>query len=140
MYKRQPHNLFLHSEVIQSRQWNIQDDKIIKKQLRYEYADTILSMVIGWAINSAMILLAAAAFFRTGTPVTELEQANSLLAPLLGNNASVIFAVALLFAGISSTITSGTVSYTHLHRLIVHLRTFPSRDRLEHSPTRMGHP
>ena len=89
-----PHNLFLHSEVIQSRQWNIQDDKIIKKQLRYEYADTILSMVIGWAINSAMILLAAAAFFRTGTPVTELEQANSLLAPLLGNNASVIFAVA----------------------------------------------
>ena len=99
-----PHNLFLHSEVIQSRQWNIQDDKIIKKQLRYEYADTILSMVIGWAINSAMILLAAAAFFGTGTPVTELEQANSLLAPLLGNNASVIFAVALLFAGISSTI------------------------------------
>ena len=102
-----PHNLFLHSEVIQSRQWNIQDDKIIKKQFRYEYADTILSMVIGWAINSAMILLAAAAFFGTGTPVTELEQANSLLAPLLGNNASVIFAVALLFAGISSTITSG---------------------------------
>ena len=102
-----PHNLFLHSEVIQSRQWNIQDDKIIKKQLRYEYADTILSMLIGWAINSAMILLAAAAFFGTRTPVTELEQANSLLAPLLGNNASVIFAVALLFAGISSTITSG---------------------------------
>ena len=102
-----PHNLFLHSEIIQSRQWNIQDDKIIKKQLRYEYADTILSMVIGWAINSAMILLAAATFFRSGTPVTELEQANSLLTPLLGNNAAVIFAVALLFAGISSTITSG---------------------------------
>lgn len=101
-----PHNLFLHSEIIQSRQWNIQDDKIIKKQLRYEYADTILSMVIGWAINSAMILLAAATFFKTGTPVTELEQANSLLTPLLGNNAAVIFAVALLFAGISSTITS----------------------------------
>ena len=102
-----PHNLFLHSEVIQSRQWNIQDDKVIKKQLRYEYADTILSMVIGWAINSAMILLAAATFFKSGTPVTELEQANSLLTPLLGNNAAVIFAVALLFAGISSTITSG---------------------------------
>lgn len=102
-----PHNLFLHSEVIQSRQWNIQDDKVIKKQLRYEYADTILSMVIGWAINSAMILLAAATFFKSGTPVTELEQANSLLTPLLGSNAAVIFAVALLFAGISSTITSG---------------------------------
>lgn len=102
-----PHNLFLHSEVIQSRQWNIQDDKVIKKQLHYEYADTILSMVIGWAINSAMILLAAATFFKSGTPVTELEQANSLLTPLLGSNAAVIFAVALLFAGISSTITSG---------------------------------
>lgn len=102
-----PHNLFLHSEVIQSRQWNIQDDKVIKKQLRYEYADTILSMVIGWAINSAMILLAAATFFKSGTTVTELEQANSLLTPLLGSNAAVIFAVALLFAGISSTITSG---------------------------------
>ena len=102
-----PHNLFLHSEVIQSRQWNIQDDKVIKKQLRYEYADTILSMIIGWAINSAMILLAAATFFKSGTAVTELEQANSLLTPLLGSNAAIIFAVALLFAGISSTITSG---------------------------------
>lgn len=102
-----PHNLFLHSEIIQSRQWNRQDEKIIKRQLRYEYADTILSMIIGWAINSAMILLAAATFFRTGTPVTELEQANSLLTPLVGSNAAVIFAVALLFAGVSSTITSG---------------------------------
>ena len=54
-----PHNLFLHSEIIQSRQWNLRDDTVIKKQLRYEYFDTILSMVIGWAINSAMILLAA---------------------------------------------------------------------------------
>ena len=50
-----PHNLFLHSEIIQSRQWNLSDEKMIKKQLRYEYVDTILSMVIGWAINSAMI-------------------------------------------------------------------------------------
>lgn len=102
-----PHNLFLHSEVIQSRQWNLSDDKVIKKQLRYEYVDTILSMVIGWAINSAMILLAASTFFVSGTPVSELQQADSLLQPLLGSNATIIFAVALLFAGISSTITSG---------------------------------
>lgn len=102
-----PHNLFLHSEVIQSRQWNLQDEKVIKKQLRYEYVDTIFSMIIGWAINSAMILLAAATFFQSGTPVTELEQANSLLTPLLGSNAANIFAVALLFAGVASTITSG---------------------------------
>ena len=102
-----PHNLFLHSEVIQSRQWNLSDDKVIKKQLRYEYVDTILSMVIGWAINSAMILLAASTFFVSGTPVSELQQADSLLQPLLGSNATIILAVALLFAGIATTITSG---------------------------------
>src|ERR1035437_4694309 len=102
-----PHNLFLHSEIIQSRQWNLKDEKIIKKQLRYEFLDTLVSMLIGWAINSAMILLAAATFFRTKTPVSELQQANHLLVPLLGNNAAVVFAVALLFAGVASTITSG---------------------------------
>jgi len=102
-----PHNLFLHSEVIQSRQWNLEDEPVIKKQLRYEFWDTFLSMMVGWAINSAMILLAAASFFKNGTSVTELEQAQSLLQPLLGSHAAVIFAVALLFAGIASTITSG---------------------------------
>ena len=102
-----PHNLFLHSEIIQSRQWNRKDEKIIKKQLRFEFTDTLVSMIIGWAINSAMILLAAATFFRTKTPVSELQQANELLAPLLGMHASIVFAVALLFAGIASTITSG---------------------------------
>ncbi|MBN2595565.1 MAG: Nramp family divalent metal transporter [Marinifilaceae bacterium] len=102
-----PHNLFLHSEIIQSRQWNLKDDKIIKRQLKYEFLDTFISMIIGWAINSAMILLAAATFFKTKTPVTELEQANHLLAPLLGEHAAVVFAVALLFAGLASTITSG---------------------------------
>ncbi len=102
-----PHNLFLHSEIIQSRQWNLEDEAVIKKQLRYEFWDTFLSMMVGWAINSAMILLAAASFFKNGTSVTELEQAKSLLQPLLGSNAAVIFAVALLFAGIASTITSG---------------------------------
>lgn len=102
-----PHNLFLHSEVIQSRQWNLEDDKVIRKQLRYEFWDTFLSMMIGWAINSAMILLAAATFFKSGSTVNELQDASALLQPLLGNNAAVIFAVALLFAGIASTITSG---------------------------------
>lgn len=102
-----PHNLFLHSEVIQSRQWNLEDDKVIRKQLRYEFWDTFLSMMIGWAINSAMILLAAATFFKSGTSVNELQDASALLHPLLGNNAAIVFAVALLFAGIASTITSG---------------------------------
>lgn len=102
-----PHNLFLHSEIIQSRQWNLQDEKTIKKRLNYEFLDTLISMLIGWAINSAMILLAAATFFQAGTIVTELQQAKSLLDPLLGIHAGVVFAVALLFSGIASTITSG---------------------------------
>ncbi len=102
-----PHNLFLHSEIIQSRQWNLKDDRVIRKQLRYEFWDTFFSMMIGWAINSAMILLAAAVFFRNGSSVNELQDASVLLQPLLGNHAAVIFAVALLFAGIASTITSG---------------------------------
>jgi len=107
-----PHNLFLHSEIIQSRQWNLKDEKIIKKQLRYEFTDTLVSMLVGWAINSAMILLAAATFFQTKTPVSELQQANQLLAPLLGNHAAVVFAIALLFAGVASTITSGMAAGT----------------------------
>ncbi len=107
-----PHNLFLHSEIIQSRQWNLKDDKIIKKQLNYEFLDTLFSMLIGWAINSAMILLAAATFFATKAKVSELQQANQLLAPLLGNHAAFVFAIALLFAGIASTITSGMAAGT----------------------------
>lgn len=102
-----PHNLFLHSEVIQSREWNLEDEKVIKKQLKYEFYDTLLSMIIGWAINSAMIILAAATFFKQNISVDELDQAQQLLVPLVGNNAGVIFAGALLLAGISSTITSG---------------------------------
>lgn len=102
-----PHNLFLHSEVIQSRQIHTRGKADIEKTLRYELFDTLFSMIIGWAINSAMILLAAATFFKSGIHVEELSQAQSLLTPLLGNNAGNIFAIALLLAGVSSTITSG---------------------------------
>jgi manganese transport protein len=102
-----PHNLFLHSEIIQSRKWNLQDDSIIKRQLKFEFADTLFSMIVGWAINSAMILLAAATFFAKNEKVNELQQAKSLLEPLLGTSASAVFAIALLFAGVASTITSG---------------------------------
>jgi len=102
-----PHNLFLHSEVIQSHEYNKKDDSSIKKVLKYELFDTLFSMIVGWAINSAMILLAAATFFKSGIQVEELQQAKSLLEPLLGSNAAIVFALALLMAGISSTITSG---------------------------------
>lgn len=102
-----PHNLFLHSEVIQSRQWNLEDEDVIDCQLRYEFFDTLFSMIIGWIINSAMIILAAATFFQHSIPVETLEQTTELLTPLLGQGASNIFALALLFAGIASTTTAG---------------------------------
>ena len=102
-----PHNLFLHSEVIQSHEYNKQGEVSIRSKLKYELFDTLFSMLVGWAINSAMILLAASAFFSQGVQVEELQQAQALLRPLLGGNAGVVFALALLMAGVSSTNTSG---------------------------------
>lgn len=101
-----PHNLFLHSEVIQSRKWNLEDKTIIERQLKYEFLDTILSMVIGFIINSAMIIVAVT-FYKNNVVVTELGQAQELLRPILGTSAAVVFGVALLFAGVASTITAG---------------------------------
>ncbi len=102
-----PHNLFLHSEIIQSREINLKGDDRIRHMLKYEFFDTLFSMLVGWAINSAMIILAASTFYEHGQHVEELSQAQMMLQPLLGNNAANIFAIALLLAGISSTITSG---------------------------------
>lgn len=101
-----PHNIFLHSEVIQSRQWNLAGEEAIKQQMKYEFADTLFAMTAGWAINSAMILIAAAVFFSKGIPVTDLAQAQETLRPLLGSGAATVFALALLFAGISSSVTA----------------------------------
>ena len=100
-----PHNLFLHSETIQSQRIPEMGEQTIKRRLDYEFTDTIFSMVIGWAINSSMIILAAE-FFKKGIKVTELGQAKEMLVPLLGRNASLVFAIALLFSGISSSITA----------------------------------
>ena len=102
-----PHNLFLHSEIVQSREIHLKGDERIQHMLKYEFFDTLFSMIVGWAINSAMILLAATTFFAHGQHVEELAQAQAMLHPLLGHNAANIFAIALLLAGISSTITSG---------------------------------
>ncbi len=102
-----PHNLFLHSEIIQSRQWNLKDTAIREKQLKFEFTDTLFSMIVGWAINSAMIIMAASTFFKHHLQVDELGQAKEMLVPLLGNSSAIIFALALLLAGISSSITSG---------------------------------
>ena len=102
-----PHNLFLHSEIIQSRQYNLQDNKSLKRGLKFEFLDTLISMIVGWAINSAIILLAAATFFTHGIHVTEIGQAQRMLQPLLGGFAAIIFAIALLLSGVSSSVTAG---------------------------------
>ena len=125
-----PHNLFLHSEVVQSREYNKKDDASIRKLLKYEFYDTLFSMGVGWAINSAMILLAAATFFANHIGVEELQQAKSLLEPLLGNQAATIFALALLMAGISSTVTSGMAAgsiFAGMFGESYHVKDVPSR-------------
>jgi manganese transport protein len=101
-----PHNIFLHSEVIQSRQWNLENESVIRKQLKYEFLDTLFSMGVGWAINSAMIIVAAATFNAAGIHVEMLEEAKIILVPLLGNAAAVVFAFALLCSGIASSVTA----------------------------------
>jgi manganese transport protein len=107
-----PHNLFLHSEIIQSRKWNLENEQVMKKELKFEFLDTLFSMGVGWAINSAMIILAATTFFTNNVHVTELAQAQQMLVPLVGGGAAIIFAIALLLSGISSTITAGMAGGT----------------------------
>ncbi len=107
-----PHNLFLHSEIIQSRQWNLQEDRVIKKQLRFEFMDTLAGMLAGWVINSAMIMIAAAVFFSQNLAVSELPQAQATLKPLLGPAAAVVFALALVFSGFSSSVTAAMAGGT----------------------------
>lgn len=107
-----PHNLFLHSEIIQSQRINERGEDAIAERLRSEFVDTLFSMVVGWAINSAMVLLAASVFWNVGTPVTDLAQAACTLEPLLGAASSTVFALALLFAGVSSSITAGMAAGT----------------------------
>lgn len=125
-----PHNLFLHSEVIQSRQWNLTDENTIKKQLSFEFLDTLFSMIIGWAINGAMIILAASTFFANKISVTELEQAQSMLKPIAGNSAAIIFAIALLFSGLSSTVTAGMAGgtiFAGIYKESYHIKDIHSR-------------
>ena len=99
-----PNNLFLHSEVIQSMHF--------EERLRYELFDTLFSMGVGWAINSAMVILAATTFFAHGMVVDDLAVAAATLSPILGPASSTIFAVALLFAGLSSSVTAGMAAGT----------------------------
>ncbi|MBI1912378.1 MAG: Nramp family divalent metal transporter [Deltaproteobacteria bacterium] len=101
-----PHNIYLHSEVIQKRNYTATDEKRKRQLLRYEFLDTLLAMGTGWLINSAMIIVAAAVFYKHGVLVKDVVQAAETLRPLAGNLAELLFAVALLCAGISSSITA----------------------------------
>ena len=100
-----PHNIFLHSNVIHSRKWGISESEK-KSLLRYEKIDTLTAMLLGWAVNSAMIIVAAKVFSDLNITVDSIEQASATLTPLAGPLAGLLFAVALVFAGIGSSVTS----------------------------------
>lgn len=107
-----PHNLFLHSEVIQSQHFEGKGEAIIQERLDHEFVDTLFSMGVGWAINSAMVVLAASTFFAHGIVIDDLSLAAATLEPMLGPAARLIFALALLFAGLSSSVTAGMAAGT----------------------------
>jgi manganese transport protein len=100
-----PHNIFLHSNVIHSRNWGITQEKKLEL-LKYEKTDTYTAMTLGLVVNAAMIIVAARVFHANGMTVTSIEEASKTLAPLAGPLAALLFAVALVFSGISSSITS----------------------------------
>ena len=100
-----PHNIFLHSNVIHSRKWGISEDEKMAL-LHYEKVDTFSAMLLGWVVNSAMIIVAAAVFCRHHVMVDSIEQASATLKPLAGPLAGLLFAIALVFAGVGSSVTS----------------------------------
>ena len=101
-----PHNMYLHSEIIQNRQWKGRSEAETRRLLRFEFADTFVAMLVGLAINAAMIIVAASVFYRHGIHVTNLIEAKATLRPLAGNLASLIFGIALLLAGVASAMTA----------------------------------
>ncbi len=100
-----PHNIYLHSNVILSRDWDVASDRR-DRLMHFELADTTLAMGMGWLVNSAMIIVAAAVFFTAGVEVTSIEQASQTLEPLVGSLAQLVFGIALLAAGLSSSVTA----------------------------------
>lgn len=105
-----PHNLYLHSALVQTRKIK-SDPTSIKNALRFNMIDSTIALNAAFFVNAAILVLAASVFFSTGnTQVAKIEDAHQLLAPLLGNKwAPILFAIALIAAGQSSTIT-GTLA------------------------------
>ncbi len=104
-----PHNLYLHSALVQTRRIGRSVEE--KRQAcRYNLFDSALALNLALFVNGAILVVAASVFYKSGQEVKEIQQAHELLAPLLGTSlASVLFAVALLASGQSSTLT-GTMA------------------------------
>jgi manganese transport protein len=124
-----PHNLYLHSALVQSR--NIErTEKGIRQAIKFNRIDSFIALNIAFLVNAAILVLAATVFFKTGnTHVAELHEAHRLLPGFLGNAAPVLFAVALIAAGQSSTVT-GTLAGQIVMEGYLKLRINPMIRRL----------
>ncbi|MBD3768043.1 MAG: Nramp family divalent metal transporter [Gammaproteobacteria bacterium] len=102
-----PHNLYLHSALVQTRDF-ARDDDAKREAMRYATFDTIIALTIAFFINAAIVVLAASVFYVNGkNDVAEIQDAYQLLAPMLGASAaSTLFAVALLASGQNATLTA----------------------------------
>ncbi len=104
-----PHNLYLHSALVQTRRIGL-SDAAKRIACRYNLIDSVVALNGAMLVNAAILVVAGAVFFSRGIVVTEIQQAHLLLAPLLGTTAaSAVFAIALLASGQSSTLT-GTLA------------------------------
>ncbi|MFY8128552.1 MAG: Nramp family divalent metal transporter [Chitinophagaceae bacterium] len=104
-----PHNLYLHSALVQTRKIGRSTENI-KKAIKFNIIDSAIALNAAFFVNAAILILAATAFYKTGnTHVAKIEDAHQLLSPLLGKLSPVLFAIALIAAGQSSTIT-GTLA------------------------------
>jgi len=103
-----PHNLFLHSGLIQTR---VQGGHALTKHKLFRFAtiDSLFALNMSWLVNSAMLVMAAAVFYSRGIAVESIQDAHRTLEPLMGNLSSYAFAIALLAAGLSSS-TTGTMA------------------------------
>lgn len=125
-----PHNLYLHSALVQTRKIN-SDDASVRKAIRFNVWDSTIALNMALFVNAAILILAAAVFYTSGNEhVASLKDAHQLLAPLLGNKwASHLFAIALIAAGQSSTVT-GTLAGQIVMEGYLRLRISPVVRRL----------
>ncbi len=102
-----PHNLYLHSSIVQTRAFD-RNESGIRQAIHWATIDSTLALSLAFFVNAAILVLAAVAFHDHGyTEVNDIEQAHHLLSPLLGLGvASTLFAVALLASGVNSTVTA----------------------------------